>query len=724
MASVRVCSICKEATQQPTDEDWVFDHYSTYRELKQSDLAGCELCRLLRHVFLTQYSHRFGDSFAAADQYQLDLDQSEIDPSSGEPTAPFVLVNHFVDIDPDHSPYPAGSIGFSFYRAQDEEEAQDEDDQPLALDEVDGLIACETPAGSLFQTLGRVVGAPTSESPDISLAQKWMQSCKNHHAHHQCRPFTDVTLPTRVLDVRPSPGLDDVRLVITNGSQGRYITLSHCWGDPKKMPIQLTKDTSDMLQIGVPVSSLSRTFQDAVTVTRKLGYQYLWIDSLCILQGCSEDWQKAVFEMPEIYNHAELNICGPSAEDSTAGFLHRRHSPPESRSLDIAWRVSQNLGHQTLRLVYRGKLPNNGEPPHDEPNSKLATRGWILQERILSQRMLFFGSRNMYWECNTNSNYETMHCPLPNNSKLRMGVPKISFNDLTNSGLNCPDLGWRWTWYELVNTYSTMDLTYQTDKLPAISALAQRFSRVLGDQYIAGMWNSELFEGLSWYVNPMLPQKNQRPAVPTSYPADHYVAPSWSWASTTMAISHLNASARMWDYVPGETAEIVNIRVTPTSPDNPLSSVLPGSSLTLRARFIRAIVRIRPMEINGLGDHFQGRFRWKAYYYLENPKNSRDIELGTFFPDHELASSRSHELLFLPIAYASPRKRGSEVTERIPWGGVALAVEEIPGEHGKYRRRGLLFDESLCVYDIEDEAVLLRTVLKDTKGELALFEIV
>ncbi|KAM7199009.1 Heterokaryon incompatibility protein (HET) domain containing protein [Rhypophila sp. PSN 637] len=586
------------------------------------------------------------------------------------------------------------------------------------------------PGRSTRWTVGDVIGASTSKQPDVRLAKKWIQDCRDKHPHHRCSAFTDVPLSTRVLDVRPSPGLNHVRLVLTNRSQGRYITLSYRWGDPSKMPIKLTQDTLERLRNGISVDSLPRTFQDAVTVTRNLGYRYLWIDSLCILQDSVEDWQKAVIEMPDIYNHAELNICGPAAADCTAGFLHDRKLSPESKAVHVSWRISQGRSRQTLRLIYRGYLPDSGEPPHSEPNSALATRGWILQERLLSQRMLYFGSRNMYWECNTYSSYETLHFPLSNESKLRNEVAKMSFNKPSSGGPNAPTFGWRWTWYEMLGTYSTMDLSFQTDKLVAISAMAQRFSGVLQDEYLAGLWRSELFKGLSWDVNPMQPQKHALPKPPTAHSPSPYIAPSWSWASSTMKTDHHNAT-RTWVHNPGETAEIVAIAVTPVSNDNPYGSIVPGSSITLCSPSFEVRITLRPFDINILGesDHFKHLKRWKAYHrsHREEHHSSEDIELGTFFPDHEFqgADDATHELICLPIGLFSEKKKGSMTLQSTPASAFALVVEKIPGEQAdKYRRRGLLFDEGLAIYGVKDERVLLRRLLQTNRRELGLFEIV
>jgi hypothetical protein len=56
------------------------------------------------------------------------------------------------------------------------------------------------------------------------------------------------------------------------------MTLSHCWGSVKFLT--LTAETLEQLLAGLPLSSLPQTFQDAVKVSRRLGAQFLWIESL------------------------------------------------------------------------------------------------------------------------------------------------------------------------------------------------------------------------------------------------------------------------------------------------------------------------------------------------------------------------------------------------------------------------------------------------------------
>lgn len=57
-----------------------------------------------------------------------------------------------------------------------------------------------------------------------------------------------------------------------------YVTLSHCWG--KEKPILFTQASKTRLREGIEIKELPKTFREAIKVLRKLGFRYLWIDSL------------------------------------------------------------------------------------------------------------------------------------------------------------------------------------------------------------------------------------------------------------------------------------------------------------------------------------------------------------------------------------------------------------------------------------------------------------
>ena len=102
----------------------------------------------------------------------------------------------------------------------------------------------------------------------------------------------------------------------------KYVALSHCWG---KIPILTT--TSNNLSVhldGVPFEALPRNFQDAAVITCTMGMEYLWIDSLCILQDSKEDWERESAMMGQVYQNASFTIEADSSTNAHEGILHER----------------------------------------------------------------------------------------------------------------------------------------------------------------------------------------------------------------------------------------------------------------------------------------------------------------------------------------------------------------------------------------------------------------
>jgi hypothetical protein len=145
--------------------------------------------------------------------------------------------------------------------------------------------------------------APSTGS-DISLsfAKDWIETCRT--SHKRCRRERMGRLPTRLLELHEG----GVRLCITVNATScqEYVTLSHCWGTLQIL--KLKTSNIDTLMERVSFESLCKTFQDAVKVTRALGYSYLWIDSLCIVQDDEDDWRKESALMKEVYCNAVVNL--------------------------------------------------------------------------------------------------------------------------------------------------------------------------------------------------------------------------------------------------------------------------------------------------------------------------------------------------------------------------------------------------------------------------------
>ena len=226
------------------------------------------------------------------------------------------------------------------------------------------------------------------------MLRQWLRVCDGEHG---CYPGSDGLLPTRVLDVRGGNALNSLHLHCTKqGEKGRYVALSHRWGEIKEDQKFCAYNSNIRdLRKGIDFSKLPKTFQDAVTVTRELGVQYLWIDSLCIIQDNAKDWEAESKRMEDVFSSAYCTIAASSARDSTEGFLGSR---PSRQYIKIPWPQGSRL--------YIGEALENFN--HDVEEAELNRRGWVLQERALSRRTIHFTANQTYWECGLGIHCETL----------------------------------------------------------------------------------------------------------------------------------------------------------------------------------------------------------------------------------------------------------------------------------------------------------------------------
>ncbi|KAF2030657.1 hypothetical protein EK21DRAFT_64977, partial [Setomelanomma holmii] len=132
-----------------------------------------------------------------------------------------------------------------------------------------------------------------------------MGSCEANHT--KC-PAKTKSLPRRVIDVRSTT----LKLLDPSPSgPHRYVALSHCWGTCRDF--LTTRENVEKRKAGFSLESLPATFRDAVLATRSLDIPYLWIDSICILQGDKEDWETEGSKLADIYSDATITICAANA---------------------------------------------------------------------------------------------------------------------------------------------------------------------------------------------------------------------------------------------------------------------------------------------------------------------------------------------------------------------------------------------------------------------------
>ena len=188
----------------------------------------------------------------------------------------------------------------------------------------------------------------------------------------------------------------------------KYIALSHCWGqDPptKNNPQFCTTDNNITARLeGFSFPKLPKTFRDAVQVTRELGIQYLWIDSLCIIQWNQKDWEHEAARMEGVFASAYCTIAASSAVDSEAGFLKRNVSNECVLAQDASGRrfyICADTDDSNNYIDIDDFDSRVGEAP-------LNKRAWVMQERVLSRRIIHFSDEQMYWECGEGVYCETL----------------------------------------------------------------------------------------------------------------------------------------------------------------------------------------------------------------------------------------------------------------------------------------------------------------------------
>ncbi|KAL1835715.1 hypothetical protein VTJ49DRAFT_6168 [Mycothermus thermophilus] len=457
---------------------------------------------------------------------------------------------------------------------------------------------------SLVPSLQVGLPIPPSTASDETRAWAIQQLSTCRRSHKPCNdPFLSATfLPTRLLDVS-TPGRVRLHIPGPNDPVEPYAALSHCWG---RRPFLRT--LSGTLQehcapAGVTWERLPPTFRDAADLTRRLGIRYLWIDSLCIVQDDHADWRREASRMAGVYRGAEVTISaarspgaygGLFAEVGERGRVYTVEvergdaggdtTPSPGRADGEAAGGEPETVHVRVALTHPDVMLSRYHAP--PPTLPTFSRGWILQERLLSPRILHFGPEELLFECLDSSVCQCTPRPAPEEELDTNDKNETTTNTTTTTRTPTPPTWYSlfidrmtrhkhyyalstwesWlsilplspqegkptasqalatAWHRLIHDYTRLSLTMERDIFPAVSGMARTMATVrwraaaaaaagddnptrengpIRDAYCAGLWRATLLTGdLLWHVE--LPGGGRRVGGKTSSVGDGNYGP-------------------------------------------------------------------------------------------------------------------------------------------------------------------------------------------------------
>ncbi|CCT61514.1 related to tol protein [Fusarium fujikuroi IMI 58289] len=385
-----------------------------------------------------------------------------------------------------------------------------------------------------------IVADPLSDITAAAI-RDWKVRCdiSQYEAHIICSKPSPSFLPTRLIEILRI-GNDQkpcVRLVEGNslGEDTEYTALSYCWGGDLKNCLK--EGNKDSYRTEIPWDTIPRTIQDAILTSHKLGIGFIWVDSLCIIQDSKgADKEIEIGQMTQVYTHAAFTIAARRASDAHTGFLHQRSVP--SGTTIVKFRGEDGETRQCTLTFEAAE--------RDEDQNFLDTRGWTLQEYLLSRRLVIIGTWTTTWSCRKErrGNCDGWSLDRQGGDPFQYNGTWTSSDNTVLKGTECLDaiafFGTHpesdhprpedhlvmWEWNRLAQLYTGRYLTKQTDRILAISGLAQIFSPMRGGEYAAGLWVKDLPKTLLW--------ESRSGAL---YPRPSDQGPSWSWTAINSTVT-------------------------------------------------------------------------------------------------------------------------------------------------------------------------------------------
>jgi hypothetical protein len=232
----------------------------------------------------------------------------------------------------------------------------------------------------------------------FEILRQWLHDCDFNHP--RCDRDPDVhgpaqtELPTRLVEIGAQSS-STIRVVHPKEAV-QYAAVSYRWGNVSQyLNYQTTRETIAEKEKGIALASLPALLQNAIEVAREIGMRYIWIDALCIVQGPGGDYETEAERMETVFSGAYCVLAASRAADVSAEFLIER---PRREAVVVPIPGSPS--------IFIAEDIDNFQ--RDVIDGALNQRGWVLQERALARRTIYFAESQIYWECGEGIRCETL----------------------------------------------------------------------------------------------------------------------------------------------------------------------------------------------------------------------------------------------------------------------------------------------------------------------------
>jgi hypothetical protein len=504
--------------------------------------------------------------------------------------------------------------------------------------------------------------------------RSWIKECEGHETCKKAFLEKDHGyLPTRLIHLSTTAEGNQIVARLVSSSELnqqdhqhiKYTTVSHRWGIGDLGPLTTTRALEPIHRKEIDPAKIPKTFMDAFRVTLSIGVEYIWIDSLCILQDDALDWELESACMFEIYGGGFLNIAAMDAKDGSEGCYLDALKPSIGVDLSEKW-LPFNIGftEQPLRVYIRCGTSSPVRPA----SSLLNTRGWVFQEVTLPRRLLYCGRDQFWFQCKERSFSE--------DGTLFMA----SALHLTTLMVGKP--GWRvnaekwWLWAE---TMTNREFTVMSDRIPAMAGIVKMYQKVNSatsmtkrevmpsatlpqDRHdpepVLGMWKERLPLDLGWKVFGW--ETMNRLFMPN--------CPSWTWISM-----HGKGLERPISFFSNpelvESARIIHVNVEWNA--TPLTSGIKSTKLVVESRF-KKFKLMRMFERDDSVKIFRVKEKADEYVLTENSTVDSDSTIsGSFFMALDEPSVHG-----LQVYGSQPSSEGEYLDQGLDVWCLALTIED------------------------------------------------